>query len=159
LRCYLCYNYYRNTETLFRHYASNHRTNTCKKECLLCPFCSQSVPFKSCSCHVITAHIAPREALQNGTIFPQGSPEKKGKKGKRGRNSDDDEDDDDEEEEDDDDEEEEEEDEEEEDEFDAMEADEEEEEDEGDADDSANKSGNDSVNKSVNGAKKAKLSN
>jgi hypothetical protein len=93
LRCYVCFTFWRHTEKLFEHYDKEHRIKTAKKETLLCPYCGQSLPFKSVSCHIITSHIATREAKRDATEKNgKGGPQKNGstkdsKKDKNGSSS------------------------------------------------------------------------
>ncbi|XP_021968469.1 uncharacterized protein LOC110863461 isoform X3 [Folsomia candida] len=59
LRCYLCFDHLRNTEALFDHYRADH-TPSGRENVLICNYCSNSVPFKSVSSHVISMHLSEK---------------------------------------------------------------------------------------------------
>ncbi|XP_021957289.1 uncharacterized protein LOC110853337 isoform X2 [Folsomia candida] len=56
LRCYFCFKVCNNTEHLFEHYRAHHK-QAGRDACLLCPYCDQTIPFKSVSSHVISLHL------------------------------------------------------------------------------------------------------
>jgi len=64
LRCYYCFKVVRNTEKLFQHFAKKHK-QAGRENCLMCPFCEQTIPYKSVSCHVISMHLQNPAANKN----------------------------------------------------------------------------------------------
>jgi hypothetical protein len=56
VRCYFCFGVFKNTEALFEHYGAKHR-KAGRENCLICPYCQQTIPHRSISTHVISNHI------------------------------------------------------------------------------------------------------
>ncbi|CAL8102933.1 unnamed protein product [Orchesella dallaii] len=56
LRCYFCFKVYSTTDILFKHFRRRHK-QAGRESSLICPFCEVTVPYKSVSCHVISAHL------------------------------------------------------------------------------------------------------
>ncbi|CAG7734880.1 unnamed protein product [Allacma fusca] len=64
LRCYFCFRVVKNTEMLFNHFQRAHK-KAGRENFVMCPFCDQSIPFKSVSCHVISLHLTDSNRSQN----------------------------------------------------------------------------------------------